>query len=91
MIIKLKTAPTAFPVGCCLRSRGNSLAAVLVVILLVVIILGFLIPTSPPPRFAYEVKQRAQLKCIETSIELFHSEFDDYPPSDAMDVDDMHY
>ena len=73
-----------------LRSRGNSLVVVLVAILLVVLILGFLIPTSPP-RFAYDVKQRAQLKSIDTALELFTSELDKYTPSDAMDEEGVDY
>ncbi|HUV67307.1 MAG TPA: hypothetical protein VMW24_25680 [Sedimentisphaerales bacterium] len=39
----------------------------------------------------YEIKQKAQLLNIATAIELFNSEFDRYPPSDALDQDDRPY
>lgn len=42
-------------------------------------------------RSAYEVKQKAQLKSIDTAIELFNSEFDGYPPSDELDGDGKPY
>ena len=40
---------------------------------------------------AYEVKQRAQLRSIDTAIGLFNSEFEQYPPSDAKDEAGVDY
>ena len=42
-------------------------------------------------RFAYEVKQEAQLSSIDTGLELFNSEFDGYPPSDPLGEDGKPY
>ena len=42
-------------------------------------------------QYAYEVKQRAQLHSIDISLELFNSEFSDYPPSGALDGDGKPY
>jgi len=38
-----------------------------------------------------EIKQRAQLASIDTAIELFNSEFNKYPPSDALDEAGLDY
>lgn len=35
-------------------------------------------------QYAYEMKQRAQLMSIDIALELFNSEFEGYPPSDAL-------
>jgi hypothetical protein len=37
------------------------------------------------------LREKAQLKSIDTVLELFKSEFDDYPPSDALDQDSTPY
>ncbi|MBL7186605.1 MAG: hypothetical protein ISS70_09785 [Phycisphaerae bacterium] len=68
--------------------RGFSFTRVILTVLVIVFVIGLLIPMGNNPhhrRFAYEVKQRAQLKSIETALELFSSEFEKYPPSDAND------
>jgi type II secretory pathway pseudopilin PulG len=59
---------------------------------IIVILIGLLVPAlNQVKRYAYEVKQRAQLKSIDTAIELFNSEFDGYPDSDAVDPDNVPY
>jgi len=42
-------------------------------------------------RYAFDVGQMVQLFNIDTAIELFNSEFDRYPPSDALDEDGRPY
>ena len=74
------------------QTRGQKvLVTVLFILFVCCLVLSMMIPNYRVKPYAFVVKQRAQLKSIETAIELFNSEFDDYPPSDAMDVDDMHY
>jgi hypothetical protein len=59
---------------------------------IIVILIGLLVPALNKVRqFAYEVKQKAQFHSIDAAIELFNSQFDDYPPSDALDPDNAHY
>jgi type II secretory pathway pseudopilin PulG len=59
---------------------------------IIVILIGLLVPAlNQVKRYAYEVKQRAQLKSIDTAIELFNSEFDGYPDSSALGPDGIDY
>ena len=59
---------------------------------IIVILIGLLVPALNKVRqFAYEVKQKAQFHSIDTAIELFNSEFDGYPDSDALDPDGQSY
>lgn len=73
--------------------QSNSKAAFTIVELLtvmsiIVILIGLLVPALNKVRqFAYEVKQKAQFHSIDTAMELFNSEFDGYPDSDALDPD----
>ena len=67
-------------------SRGMSGAEWLFVLLLVVVVLSLLIPRiNSTPQFAPNVKQKAQLRSIDTALELLSNEWGDYPPSDAND------
>jgi hypothetical protein len=52
-----------------------------------------MIRAEPNPRRlrAYIVKQKAQFRSIECAMELFNSEFEDYPPSGALDEDGRPY
>ncbi len=68
------------------RKAAFTIVELLTVMSIIVILIGLLVPAlNQVKRYAYEVKQRAQLKSIDTAIELFNSEFDGYPPSDALD------
>ncbi len=73
--------------------QGFSLERVLLIVFLIVLVLSIILPSIPPrpKRYAYDVKQMAQLRAIDTALELFKSEFDGYPPSDAIDIDGMGY
>ena len=74
------------------REAAFTIVELLTVMSIIVILIGLLVPAlNQVKRYAYEVKQRAQLKSIDTAIELFNSEFDGYPPSDALDPDGLPY
>jgi len=74
------------------RKAAFTIVELLTVMSIIVILIGLLVPAlNQVKRYAYEVKQRAQLKSIDTAIELFNSEFDGYPDSDAVDPDNVDY
>jgi len=74
------------------RKAAFTIVELLTVMSIIVILIGLLVPAlNQVKRYAYEVKQRAQLRSIDTAIELFNSEFDGYPPSDALDPDGIPY
>ena len=74
------------------RESAFTIVELLTVMSIIVILIGLLVPAlNQVKRYAYEVKQRAQLKSIDTAIELFNSEFDGYPDSDALDPDQVAY
>ncbi|MHC4204706.1 MAG: type II secretion system protein, partial [Planctomycetota bacterium] len=74
------------------RKAAFTIVELLTVMSIIVILIGLLVPAlNQVKRYAYEVKQRAQLKSIDTAIELFNSEFDGYPESDALDPDGVPY
>jgi hypothetical protein len=89
----LYVAVTAIVVGCVAliankrrqeKLRGKLMAVIGLVISLIwiVSVIAFLVYVIP---LVYLVKQKAQFLDISTAIELFNSEFDGYPPSDALD------
>lgn len=74
------------------REAAFTIVELLTVMSIIVILIGLLVPAlNQVKRYAYEVKQRAQLKSIDTALELFNSEFDGYPDSDALDPDGASY
>ena len=74
------------------REAAFTIVELLTVMSIIVILIGLLVPAlNQVKRFAYKVKQRAQLKSIETALELFNSEFDGYPDSGAKDPDGVDY
>jgi type II secretory pathway pseudopilin PulG len=74
------------------REAAFTIVELLTVMSIIVILIGLLVPAlNQVKRYAYEVKQRAQLKSIDTALELFNSEFDGYPDSDAKDPDGVDY
>jgi len=69
-----------------------TIVELLTVMSIIVILIGLLVPAlNQVKRYAYEVKQKAQLKSIDTAVELFNSEFDGYPDSLAVDQDGVEY
>ena len=74
------------------RKAAFTIVELLTVMSIIVILIGLLVPAlNQVKRYAYEVKQRAQLKSIDTAIELFNSEFDGYPDSSALGPDGAEY
>jgi hypothetical protein len=74
------------------RFRGDSVTVILVVVLLIVLAFMLLLPRILNPTHPdYTVKQKAQFHSIDAAIELFNSEFDGYPSSDAQDEDGEPY
>ena len=72
---------------------GFSVVRVLITVLLIIFICVIILSSIPrrSHRYAFVVKQKAHLRSIDTGIELFNAEFDDYPPSDALDEEDKPY
>ncbi len=79
----------------CLSARGHSFRKILFTLLFILSVCGLLClwVMSRPGHGPYwiNVKQTAQLKTINTVLELFKAEFGYYPPSDALDDDSKPY
>jgi type II secretory pathway pseudopilin PulG len=74
------------------REAAFTIVELLTVMSIIVILIGLLVPAlNKVKQYAYDVKQQAQFHSIDAAIELFNSEFDDYPPSDALDPDGVEY
>jgi len=74
------------------RKAAFTIVELLTVMSIIVILIGLLVPAlNKVKQYAYDVKQQAQFHSIDAAIELFNSEFDDYPPSDALDPDGTPY
>ena len=74
------------------RKAGFTIVELLTVMSIIVILIGLLVPSlNMAKRFAKKVKQKAQFHSIEAAIELFSSEFDGYPDSDAQDPVNQEY
>jgi len=75
-----------------MRAIGFSIARVLLTVLAIVFIcfiILLLIPHHHP--HSVNVRQKAQLKSIDTALELFNVKCGEYPPSDSMDDTGMDY
>jgi type II secretory pathway pseudopilin PulG len=74
------------------RKAAFTIVELLTVMSIIVILIGLLVPAlNKVKQYAYEVKQKAQFHSIDAAIELFNSQFDDYPPSGAVDPDNVQY
>jgi type II secretory pathway pseudopilin PulG len=75
--------PTLNPTG---KKRAFTIVELLTVMSIIVILIGLLVPAlNKVKRYAYDVKQQAQLHAISAAIELFGNEFGGYPSSSAQD------
>ncbi len=74
------------------RNAAFTIVELLTVMSIIVILIGLLVPAlNQVKRYAFGVRQMAQLNAIDTAIELFNSEFDGYPDSSAMGPDGVAY
>lgn len=76
------------------QTRGPKVLVTVLLILFICILICVLVLSVIPPRvkrYAYVVKQKAQLMSVDTALELFNSELNGYPPSDAMDEAEVDY
>jgi len=75
------------------RTVGFSIGRVLIMILTIVFVCFVIcsVILFHPDEPGIDVRQQAQLKSIDTALELFKNERDNYPPSDAFDEDGMDY
>lgn len=73
--------------------HGFSIVRMLLTVFLIVIVFSIILLsiTRRIKLYAYIVKQKSQLLSIDTALELFKSEFDGYPPSDAKDKAGIDY
>ena len=66
--------------------HGFTIIELLTVMSIIIILISLLVPSlNRVRRYAMDVKQRAQLHSIAVALDLFNSEFDGYPNSDAVD------
>lgn len=68
------------------KNAAFTIVELLTVMSIITILIGLLVPAlNKVKRYSYEVKQKAQLKGIETGLEFFNAEFGDYPDSGPLD------
>jgi hypothetical protein len=74
------------------RLKGSPYAVIGILVPLFIFFIGLILPSlNVSPRPAREVRQKCQLHSIDAALELFASEVNGYPPSDAMDKDKKPY
>jgi len=68
------------------KKVGFTIIELLTVMSIIVILISLLVPSlNMVKRFARKVRQKAQFHSIDAAMELFHNEWDGYPPSGAQD------
>jgi type II secretory pathway pseudopilin PulG len=68
------------------KRKAFTIVELLTVMSIIVILIGLMVPAlNKVRRFARDVQQKAQFNAINAAVELFHNEFDGYPPSSALD------
>ena len=68
------------------NKTGFTIVELLTVMSIIVILIGLLVPAlNMAKRYATDVKQGAQFHGIAVAMQLFSSEFEGYPDSDALD------
>ena len=74
------------------KKVGFTIVELLTVMSIIVILIGLLVPALNMVRkYAWEVKQKAQFNSINVAIELFNTEFNDYPDSSEKGPDGQPY
>ncbi len=72
------------------NKRAFTIVELLTIMSIIVILMGLLLPAlNKVKRYAKEVKQKAQFHSIDVALELFNTEHDGYPKSDALGGDDL--
>ncbi|MFA5239597.1 MAG: hypothetical protein WC476_07830 [Phycisphaerae bacterium] len=67
------------------EKRAFTIIELLTVMSIIIILIGLLVPSlNMAKRYAKEVRQKAQFHSIDSAMELFSGEWDNYPPSTAM-------
>jgi len=68
------------------KKAAFTIVELLTVMSIIIILIGLLVPAlNRVRRYTRRVKQKAQFHSIEVAMELFETEFDGYPNSDAKD------
>lgn len=74
------------------KKAAFTIVELLTVMSIIVILIGLLVPSlNMVKRYAKGVRQKAQFHSIDSAMELFNSEWDGYPPSDALDEANVNY
>jgi len=74
------------------NKTGFTIVELLTVMSIIVILIGLLVPAlNMAKRYATDVKQRAQFHGIAVAMQLFSSEFEGYPDSEALDETTAQY
>jgi type II secretory pathway pseudopilin PulG len=64
------------------RREGFTIIELLTVMSIIIILISILVPAMRKAKiFAKEVQQRNQFKAINTGLEMFHNDFEEYPES----------
>ena len=71
---------------------GFTIIELLTIMSIIVILMTILVPGMNKVKiYARDLKQRAQFHGISTALELFHSDYDDYPDSGGLDLAGVPY
>ena len=68
------------------KKKGFTIVELLTVMSIIIILISLLVPSlNKVKRYAKQVKQKAQFHSIDIAMELYSTEFEGYPDSEALD------